>query len=163
MRPPFASLRRHALPSVLSRPLVLLLLLCSMACATLRGRADDALERGDYGRAVELYTQVLARDPSDARVKALLTRAERGLFDQMLDRADAARAGGNEGEVLRAALEAVQTKDRLHADSVDPPRAARITVTITGPRPRSARPSAPRRRAGVPSPRAHVVPRRPTG
>ena len=110
--------------------LLLLLLLGSMACATLRGRADDALERGDYRGAVELYTQVLARDPSDARVKGLLTRAERGLLDQMLDRADAARAGGNEAEALGAALEAVRTKDRLHAESIDSSRAARIGTTI---------------------------------
>lgn len=117
------------------RPLVLLLVLASAAlaalegCATLRGRADDALERGDYPRAVELYSRLHARDPKDERVAQLLARSERGWLDQMLDRADAARKTGNE-EGLRAALEAVQTKDRLSAASVDPPRAQRVAATV---------------------------------
>lgn len=126
----FESPRRRALASVVTRALMLLLVLGSMACATLRGRADDALERGDYRRAVELYTQVYDRDPSDSRVKALLATAERGLLDQMLDRAEAARGGGDEREALHAALEAVQTKDRLHAGSLDPSRATRIDRAI---------------------------------
>ncbi|MDF2696311.1 MAG: hypothetical protein K0S65_4694, partial [Labilithrix sp.] len=73
------------------------LLLLVSGCATLRGRADDALERGDYRRAVELYKQVLAQKPSDARVKSLLTKAERGLFDQMLERAETAQKSGDQG------------------------------------------------------------------
>ncbi len=113
-----------------SRWLVVLFLICSTACATLRGRADDALERGDYRQATALYTQLLARDPSDANVKKLLARAERGLIDQLLDRADAARQGSSRDEALAASLEVVTTKDRLHEGSIDAPRAARITATI---------------------------------
>jgi hypothetical protein len=129
MRAAFA-LQRHVPPRVLARVVAVVLLVCSLGCTTLRGRADDALERGDYRRAVDLYSQVLARDPNDSRVKALLTRAERGLLDQLLDRAEAARHGGSADEALRAALEVVETKDRLHAGSVDAPRAARITATV---------------------------------
>ncbi len=105
-------------------------LLCSTACATLRGRADDALERGDYRQATELYTRLLARDPGDRKVRALLVRAERGLIDGLLDRADAARQQGRRDEAMAASLEAMQTKDRLHEGSVDAPRAARITETV---------------------------------
>lgn len=120
---------RQPSSSVVARWLVVAALLASTACVTLRGRADDALERGDYRLAVDLYTQVLAQKPNDARVKTLLTRAERGLLDQTLDRAEAARGGGG-GEALGAALEVVQTKDRLHAGSVDAARAARVSATV---------------------------------
>ncbi|MBX3220999.1 MAG: tetratricopeptide repeat protein [Labilithrix sp.] len=122
--------QRPTSSSLAARALVFVVLLASMGCVTLRGRADDALERGDYRQAVDLYTQVLARKPGDARVRALLTRAERGLLDQVLDRADGARRGADEGAAMQAALEVVETKDRLHADSVDPPRAARVVATI---------------------------------
>lgn len=118
-------------PSSRSRWLIVLLVLfVGTACATLRGRADDALERGDYRQATALYTRLLARDPSDSRVRTLLTKAERGLIDQLLDRADAARKGASQDEAMRASLEAVQAKDSLHERSIDAPRAARIAATI---------------------------------
>ena len=116
--------------AMLHRWLVVLFVVASTACATLRGRADDALERGDYRRAAELYTQLLARDPGDAKVRSLLTRAERGLIDQLLDRAEAARKSASADEALHASLEVVQAKDRLHEGSLDAPRAARIATTI---------------------------------
>ncbi len=113
-----------------SAAVLVLALLATAGCATLRGRADDALERGDYRRAAELYAQLHARDPRDARVAQLLTRAERGWLDQVLDRAEAARKGEGEQEALRAAWEVVQTKDRLRPSSVDAPRGARVTATV---------------------------------
>lgn len=116
--------------SLFPRWLVVLLFLCVTGCATLRGRADDALERGDYRQAAALYAQVLARNPNDAKVKGLLTRAERGLIDQLLDRADAARNGGSQDDAMSASLEVVDTRDRLHEGSVDAPRAARIQATV---------------------------------
>ncbi len=122
--------QRQPLSSIVARWLVLVVLLASAACVTLRGRADDALERGDYRQAVDLYTQVLAQKPGDARVKTLLTRAERGLLDQMLDRVDAARRRGDDADALHAALEVLQTKDRLHAGAVDAPRAARVAGAV---------------------------------
>ncbi len=116
--------------SFLRRSVVVLVLCFGTGCATLRGRADDALERGDYRQAAALYTQLHARDPRDAKVKGLLTRAERGLIDQLLDRAERARESSSQDEALGASLEAVQTKDQLHEGSVDAPRAARITATV---------------------------------
>ena len=113
-----------------ARCLAVLVLLCCSACATLRGRADDALERGDYRRATALYTQLHARDPSDSKVKGLLTRAERGLIDQLLDRADALRKQGNQPEALDASLEVVEMKDRLHEGTIDAPRAGRLSATV---------------------------------
>jgi hypothetical protein len=126
-----ARLRLSSISAI--RPLAVVLALFAITgCATLRGRADDALERGDYRHAVELYSQLHARDPKDERVTRLLTRAERGWLDQLLDRAEAVRKAG-EGdarEALQAALEVVQAKDRLSAGSVNPPRAARVTGTV---------------------------------
>lgn len=100
------------------------------ACATMRGRADDAMERGDYPRAVDLYGRLLTRDPSDPVLKAQLTRAERALFDQAFDRVDAARRVGNTPEALRVGLEAMQTNDRLHRDAIDAVRTNRVVLLV---------------------------------
>jgi hypothetical protein len=128
-QPHLSATRRREVGTAL-RALGIALVLLSVGCATLRGRADDALERRDYRRAVELYGQLVAKEPNDAKVKGLLTRAERGLLDEMLDRAEAARKGNDQSAAMNAALEAIRTKDELHADSVDPPRVARVTATI---------------------------------
>ncbi|HVH46656.1 MAG TPA: hypothetical protein VM925_30150 [Labilithrix sp.] len=129
MRDPLSS-RRPVSSGVVLRSIFVIVLLCSSACASLRGRADDALERGDYHSAVALYSTLHARDPSDAHVRERLTRAERGLLDQILDRAETARRGGNDEEAMRIALEVVELKDRMHSGTIDPPRAGRIKQTV---------------------------------
>jgi hypothetical protein len=97
------------------------LLAVATGCTTLRGRADDALIRGDYRNAVALYTQVLAEHPNDPEAKAKLTRAERGLLDEALD--------GFEGNRSPAtALAALKVKDGVHADSLDIPLQHRFEV-----------------------------------
>lgn len=110
--------------------LAVFLSLVLFACTSLRGRADDALARGDFHSAVALYSHLHSRDPSDAEVKELLTRAERGLLDQVLTRAEAARKGGDDDEAMRAALDVVEMKDRMHPGTIDPPRAERIKQSV---------------------------------
>ncbi len=109
------------------RGLVTLLLL---GCTTLRGRADDALERGDYRLAAELYSQLLREKPNDGAIKAHLTTAERGWLDQMLDRAEAQQKTGNPKSALDAGLEALQTKDKVHPEALTAPRPERLTAVI---------------------------------
>lgn len=91
-------------------------LVCSVlgatGCTTLRGRADDALTRGDYRGAVALYSQVLAEHPNDPEAKAKLTRAERGLVDEALDAFE-----GNRSPATASA--ALAMKDSVHADAID--------------------------------------------
>lgn len=93
-------------------------------------RCYAGTQRGDYASAVSLYEELLARDPKDARVSALLTRAERGLIDQRLAVADAARREGDGAASLRASLDVLVTRDRLRPSAIDPPRATRIAETI---------------------------------
>lgn len=118
------------LPAARSSLTALALASCLLACTTTRGRADAALERGDYRGAIDLYAKIVARDPSDAEARALLTRAERGLLDQVLGRVDAARRASKTSEALRAGLEALQTKDGVHGEAVDAPRQARFVALV---------------------------------
>lgn len=113
-----------------SFPLIAALVLLS-ACSSLRGRADDALAKGDYGRAAELYAEVLRKHPDDAEAKARLTRAHRGLLDEALDRFDVQRAAGRENEALSAGLAVLETKDRVLREAIDEPRRARLAGTVT--------------------------------
>lgn len=101
-----------------------------LACTTMRGRADAALERGDYREAVELYTKLLARKPGDAALSARLTAAERGLLDQALGRAESERRAGNAPGALRAGLEALEAKDRIRGESIDPQLRERLTALV---------------------------------
>lgn len=110
-------------------PVLLLLLLSS--CATLRGRADDALKVGDYARATDLYTKVLAEHPNDPEVKKRLMIAERGLLDQKLDQATNAERHGSYNEGMSASMDALRTSDRMHPGSIDDPRKARLDQIIT--------------------------------
>lgn len=110
--------------------LALAAVLSLTGCATMRGRADDALERGEYAHAVALYGQLLARDPSDARVNALLTRAERGLLDQALAASDAAAGQEETGALLDASLHVLTTRDKLRPGAVDAARAARVAGVV---------------------------------
>lgn len=112
------------------RSLSVLILLSATACTSLRGRADDALERGDYHSAVALYSHLYDKNPSDPDVRERLTRSERGLLDQVLVRAEAARNAGNDEDSMRIALEVVELKDRMHPGSIDAPRAERIKQTL---------------------------------
>lgn len=105
------------------------LAMTSVGCVTVRGRADDALAQGDYRHATELYGQVLADHPNDPEVKRQLIVAERGLLDEALDRANAAQHISSD-EGLRASLEALETADRLHAESIDEARRARLKATV---------------------------------
>lgn len=102
-------------------------LVASLAgCATMRGRADDAYQRGDYRAAADLYAQLLAKDPSDGYARKRLALAERAIVDRILDAMDAARAAGREAEALEAGLTALEARDRAHAGSIDEGRVARI-------------------------------------
>ncbi len=100
-------------------------------CTSLRGRADDALARGDYRHAAELYGEVLRKDPGDAEAKAHLVRAQRGLLDEALDRFDAQRAAGRESEAMTAGALALETGDRVRGEAVDEARRARLAGTVT--------------------------------
>jgi hypothetical protein len=120
--------------TTLKRSLVVvggLLLLSATGCATLRGRADDALKEGDYARATDLYTKVLAEHPNDPEVKKRLMIAERGLLDQKLDAAANAEQHGNYNEGMSASLEALRVVDRMHPGSIDEPRKVRVDGVIT--------------------------------
>lgn len=97
---------------------------------TLRGRADDALERGDYRRAAALYAEVVSKDPSDAKARARLREAEQRWLDEELARAESSQRAGSRDEGLRATLVVLETKDALHAGTVDGAREARIRRTI---------------------------------
>ena len=102
--------------------------LFSTGCSTLRGRADDALKDGNYRTAVELYTQLLAENPKDARIKGLLTRAEQGMLDEALDTFESERRSARIEPALHAGLVSLQTKDKVHAEAVDDARKARLTA-----------------------------------
>lgn len=110
----------------LRRLLVLALLLTTAACATVRGRADDALERGDYQSAVALYSQLHRREPNDPEIQQRLTKSERGLLDQLLTRAEAARNGGSDDDTMRISLEVAEMTDRMQPGTIDPPRERRV-------------------------------------
>lgn len=99
-------------------------------CTTLRGRADDALSRGDYRKAAELYEELLRKDPNDAQAKARLIAAERGLVDEALAEFERARAGSDVPAAMRAAVVALETADRVEADAVDAPRRARAAAMV---------------------------------
>ncbi len=96
---------------------------------TLRGRADDAFARGDYREAVALYSELVDERPHDAEAKARLVLAERGLLGQSLDRAEEAQQRNRE-DGLRAALEALETADRLHAGSIDRALQERLDAVV---------------------------------
>ncbi len=99
-------------------------------CTSLRGRADDALARGDYRHAAELYGEVLRKDPGDAEAKARLVRAQRGLLDEALDRFDVQRAAGHEGEAMREGVRVLETRDQVRGDAIDDGRRMRLSGTV---------------------------------
>src|SRR5690606_16704197 len=101
-----------------------------LACTTMRGRADAALERGDYLQAVDLYTKLVARDPNDSSLRARLTQAERGLPGQALTRAESDRRAGDDAAALRTGLAALETKDRVRGESIDAPLKERIAALV---------------------------------
>ncbi|HVJ91403.1 MAG TPA: hypothetical protein VM580_16485 [Labilithrix sp.] len=116
--------------SLLSLSAVILFTVFATGCGTLRGNADNALARGDYRNAVDLYTQVLRKNPGDPEVKAKLTSAERGMLDESLDRFERDRNAGRLGEAMHAGLAAMQMKDDVHADAIDEARTKRLGEMI---------------------------------
>lgn len=108
---------------LLSVPLV-------VGCASTRGRADDALRAGNYTNAVALYRKVLAENPKDAEVQALLLRAERALVDESLDRVDANRRAEKNSEGIQALVEGLKAKDRVSAEAIDSTRKARVDTLV---------------------------------
>lgn len=110
------AIRNAALTAVLAGVLA-----AGAGCTTLRGRADDALTKGDYRNAVALYSQVLAEHPNDPEAKAKLTRAERGLLDEALDRFEGDRSP-------QTALAAFKVKDGVHPEALDIPLQHRFEV-----------------------------------
>lgn len=119
----FSSTARVAFRNATLTGVLVGLLAVGTGCTTLRGRADDALTKGDYRNAVALYTQVLAEHPDDPEAKAKLTRAERGLLDEVLD--------GFEGNRSPAtALAALKVKDGVHSEALDIPLQHRFEVLV---------------------------------
>lgn len=103
-------------------------LLLVQGCTTLRGRADDALIRGDYRNAVALYKQVLAENPDDAAASSKLARAERGLLDEALAAVDEHRRSGR--DVTAAVVAALETKDGIRPTSIDEARRQRLDEAV---------------------------------
>lgn len=110
--------RNAALTAVLAG-----LLAAGTGCTTLRGRADDALTKGDYRNAVALYTQVLAEHPNDPEAKAKLTHAERGVLDEAFD----AFEGNRSPATAQAAL---TVRDGVHAEAIDAGFKKRIEALV---------------------------------
>lgn len=100
----------------------------TLGCVSMLGRADDALARGDYREAADLYGRLLARDPDDPIAQARLTDAERRLVDRAFDRVDAARFARDDAAALDAGLAALATREAVHAEAIDGPRAARTAA-----------------------------------
>ena len=122
-RPSFCAFSRVAFRNATSTAVLVGLLALGTGCATLRGRADDALTKGDYRNAVALYSQVLAEHPNDPEAKEKLTRAERGLVDEALDAFEGNRSPAT-------ALAALKVKDGVHADALDIPLQHRFEVLV---------------------------------
>jgi hypothetical protein len=119
----FSPSLRVAIRNATSTAVLVGLLAAATGCTTLRGRADDALTRGDYRNAVAIYSQVLAEHPNDPEAKAKLTRAERGLVDEALDRFEGDRSPAT-------ALAALKVKDGVHADAIDAGLAHRFDALV---------------------------------
>lgn len=108
----FSSSPRVAFRNATLTGVLVALVAFGSGCTTLRGRADDALTKGDYRGAAQLYKQVLAEHPNDPEAKAKLVRAERGLLDEGLD--------GFEGNRSPAtALAALKVRDGVANDAID--------------------------------------------
>lgn len=107
-----------------------LLAASSLGCVTMLGPADRALARGDYREAADLYAEALAREPDHPAARAKLTRVERALLDRALDRVDAARRAGDEAGALRAGLHAMEERDRVSHEALDPPRRERVAALV---------------------------------
>ena len=75
-----------------------LILVATIGCGSLRGRADTAFEHGDYEGAARDYARVVAKDPSDQEARARLAQAREKIFLGLLSSvAEAKRVSDKEG------------------------------------------------------------------
>ncbi len=84
--------RRRALALLLAA--VALATTVTGCAASIRSRADDAFERGDFSSAAALYANVVANDPSDGTAKARLGEARAHVLESMSLDVDRERASG---------------------------------------------------------------------
>lgn len=81
-------------------------------CATTRGRAEDAMSRGDYLSAVELYEVVVHEDPDDKGARSNLDEARLRALDVMLARLDKDRHPNRAGDTFPKLAEILRLKAR---------------------------------------------------
>ncbi|HTL12024.1 MAG TPA: hypothetical protein VL588_06030 [Bdellovibrionota bacterium] len=96
-------------------PLLALALVVSLSiagCGSIAKRAGEAMEKGDYGTAVALYEQAVARDPKDTEAQAGLKQARAKYMDQRLLQVRKARLGGNAQEALDLLAETLDQQER---------------------------------------------------
>lgn len=113
----------------MGRSALLLFLTLAAGCTSLRGRADDAYEHGNFRQAADLYDQVLTKNPNDAGVRARRDAARTAVLREILVDIDAKRRGAHIETALARLGELLAQRDTW-GGAIDPSLARPVAEEV---------------------------------
>jgi hypothetical protein len=107
----------------------LVLIACLVGCASVRSKADDAFEQGNYLAAADLYDQVVKDDPDDRSAQARRDDARNAVLRVLLFQAEQARTAQDDAGAAGKLDELLRRRDGW-AVPVDPRLVPQIAAAV---------------------------------